>query len=139
MGSRVAVILCALASPALAVNVDLSASSKTYVVEDHDRSGQVSPGDVIVYSITLVDCGTESAARVVVTDPIPLGSRFVLGSIRWNGENVSDVDGYYSGPPRIQVTVSSLGAGEDHRQAVQFKVRIATDAEQVDSIRTKRG
>src|SRR5713226_1134332 len=80
-----AALLFAPAPAALAANPDLSASHATYVVEDQDRNGEVSPGDVIAYAITLANRGTEPALDVVLTDPIPLGSHFIRGSIRWNG------------------------------------------------------
>ncbi len=132
-----AALLFAPAPAALAANPDLSASHARYVVEDQDRNGEVSRGDVIVYTITLANRGTEPALDVVVTAPIPLGSRFIRGSIRWNGENVLDVDGYSSGPPRIALNVSSLPPGRAGDQVVQFKVMIATGREEVDSIRSE--
>ncbi len=130
----------AVTPPAAAGRAELSASRKTYVVEDYDRNGRVSPGDVIVYTITLVNGGAASADDVLVTDPIPAGTQFVPGSIRWNGEPVGDADGYSSGPPRIETRISVLPAtaGANH-QTIAFKARIATDLGSVTSIRNAAG
>ena len=105
--------------------VELSSSRKTYVVEDYDRNGKVSPGDVIVYTITLINTGTATAHDVTVSDAIPAYTDFVPGSIRMNDDAVADSDGFSSSPPRVEVNVGSLSSHLGSNQAtIKFKVKI---------------
>jgi uncharacterized repeat protein (TIGR01451 family) len=108
-----------------AAEIDLSSSRKTYVVEDYDRSGKVSPGDVIVYTITLINSGTATARDVTVSDAIPAYTDFVPGSIRLNDDAVADVDGYSSSPAHVEVHVGSLSSRLGSNQAsIKFRTRI---------------
>jgi uncharacterized repeat protein (TIGR01451 family) len=114
-----------LPSRARVAEIDLSTSRKTYVVEDYDRNGKVSPGDVIVYTITLINTGRGTAPDVVVSDPIPAYTDFVPGTIQLNDQPVADAEGYASYPPRIEVRIPSLSSRSGSNLAtIKFKTRI---------------
>ncbi len=46
------------------------------------NGGQLVPGDVIEYTITVSNSGQDPAANVVLSDPIPAGTSYVPGSLR---------------------------------------------------------
>jgi uncharacterized repeat protein (TIGR01451 family) len=128
------------ASPTVAAAglVDLTSSRKTYAVEDHDRSGQVSPGDVIVYTITVINTGREAAVDVVVTDPLPAETEFVPGTILWNDQPVADSVGYSTAPPRLELRVTSLPATTGtNEMTIRFKARIRSGTPSLSSVRNE--
>lgn len=99
-------------------------SRKTYVVEDYDRNGQVTPGDVIVYTITVVNGGATSATDVVVTDPIPADTDYQLGTVKLNSQMVPDGQAYSPAPPAVRVALGTLAP--NGQATVSFKARIRT-------------
>jgi uncharacterized repeat protein (TIGR01451 family) len=116
----------------------MAASRKTYVVEDHDRNGQVSPGDVIVYTVNLVNAGPEPARNVVVTDPIPANTDYLAGTIQRNGMPVADSGAYRESPPEIVVRVLSIDASGPGAQAtIGFKVRIRSTLDALTTVRNE--
>jgi uncharacterized repeat protein (TIGR01451 family) len=112
---------------------DLSQSRKTYAIEDLDRDGRPSPGDVVLYTITLVNSGDRPATNVVLKDPIPEHVTYVPGSILINGRPASDPadndDGEVDAvPPTITARIAELPAGAGANNAtVSFRVRIDPD------------
>ncbi|MGH7822132.1 MAG: OmpA family protein [Candidatus Binatia bacterium] len=117
---------------------ELRNSRKTYVVEDHDRNGQVSPGDVIVYTITLVNTGAQSVQNVVVSDPIPDNTDYVAGSTSVDRLPLSDSSAYATSPPSVVVPIASIGAGAGANQkTVSFKARIKPDLATAATIRNE--
>lgn len=116
----------------------MAGSRKSYVVEDHDRNGQVSPGDVIVYTITLVNGGAEPAREVVVSDPIPAYTDYVPNTLRVNGLPVADAAGYSVSPARVGVRIPAIGVGAGSSQAtINFKVRIRGDVTTAVTVRNE--
>ena len=61
---------------------DLSTSTKTVV--DADGDGKASAGEVLTYTITLVNTGDVSAA-LWLTDTLPAGVTYVDGTLTYNG------------------------------------------------------
>lgn len=57
------------------------------------NGGQVEPGDTLDYTVTLTNTGDDAASDVVVTDPIPVGTTFVPGSLEIDGAGKTDVAG----------------------------------------------
>jgi uncharacterized repeat protein (TIGR01451 family) len=113
----------------------MAGSRKTYVVEDHDRNGQVSPGDVIVYTITLVNSGVEPARNVIVVDPIPADTEFVPGTIVANGLPVADFSGFTPAPPQVVVRLASVGGSGAGPATISFKARIRPNLDTPTTIR----
>src|SRR4051794_10180782 len=78
------------------------------------NGGDVVPGDILEYTLTAVNSGQDAALNVIMTDPIPAGSSYVLNSLRISNTVKTDVANDYqaeylsTGPPR---TVFRLGSG----------------------------
>jgi uncharacterized repeat protein (TIGR01451 family)/MYXO-CTERM domain-containing protein len=60
---------------------DFSTSTKT-VADLTSGTTSAHPGDVLEYTITVVNSGTDIATNTVLTDPIPTGTTYVPGSLR---------------------------------------------------------
>jgi len=67
---------------------DLSTSSKS---AQDQNGGNLSPNDDILYTVTVTNSGTDDATVVVVTDPVPANTTFVMGSITLGGAGKTDV------------------------------------------------
>ncbi len=114
--------------------VDLSQSRKTYALEDRNGDGRPSPGDVLAYTVSVVNTGGGSITNLVVDDAIPAHTAYVPGSLSINGRPMSDAAGdddaeFVSSPvPAIRARAATLGSapGENHVD-VTFKVTIDTE------------
>lgn len=83
------VFLGGLLSSITSVRPVLSGSSKTYV--NLSRSdGRALPGDLIEYTLTVANNGSDGAVNVTVTDPLPTQVSFVPGSLRVTGPNAGN-------------------------------------------------
>lgn len=80
---------------------DLGQSRKTFAVKDNDRDGRPSPGDAIEYRILMVNSGSATIENVTVTDAIPAQTRYVRGTIKIDGQPMTD------------------GAGDDNAELVE--------------------
>jgi uncharacterized repeat protein (TIGR01451 family) len=114
--------------------IDLSQSRKTYALEDRNGDGRPSPGDVLVYTVSIVNTGTDPVTNLVVDDAIPAHTVYVPGSLAINGRPMSDAPGdddaeYMAAPvPAIRARAAQLGSvpGENHVD-VTFKATIDTE------------
>ena len=59
---------------------------------DYDSDGVVSPGDELQYLITISNDGLAEATGVILTDYIPLFTKFVKGSIETSQGSIQEVD-----------------------------------------------
>jgi uncharacterized repeat protein (TIGR01451 family) len=98
----------------------LDASTKEVV---DDNGGQVEPGDVLTYRITVINDGGAEATGVVLTDPVPAGTVYVPGSTTVAGVPMGDVaSGLRFG------TGDALGdVGAGRSVVVSFQVRVGLD------------
>ena len=110
---------------------DLSASRKTYAIQDLDRDGRPSPGDVMEYTVTLVNSGDTPITNLRVTDPVPDHTAYVQGTMMVNGQRVTDEPGddageYNPAPPTVIAMIPQLdGAGSGQNEAtVVFRVNV---------------
>lgn len=64
---------------------------KTFTDITHPPSGPLRPGDVIEYTVTTHNTGSDTGVDVVMTDPLPAGITYVPGSLQISS-------GYNQGP-----------------------------------------
>jgi uncharacterized repeat protein (TIGR01451 family) len=113
---------------------DLTQSRKSYAVQDLDRDGRPSPGDVLEYTVNLINSGTSAATNVVMEDPIPESTQYVPGSLVVGGQPVTDAeDGdageAVAGPPaKVVARVSQLDSAAG-RNEIAISFRVAIDKE----------
>ena len=126
---------------------DLSQSIKTSALRDMDRDGRTSPGDILEYTITMVNSGTQVVNNVQVVDPIPASTRYLAGTMTVNGRPVSDAPGddageIAAGPPEAVVArIESLapadpegGATAGAEGTMTFQVEIDREITAVTTI-----
>ncbi len=83
-------------------------------------------GDVLTYTIGYAVTGTNPATDLVIADPIPLGTAYVAGSLRWNGTALSDGPGdagtFEIAGNRVVFRLGDVAAGQSG--TVSFQVRV---------------
>lgn len=103
---------------------------KSATVSDPNGGNEPVPGATILYQIRIEVIGTGTAAALIVSDPIPLNTSYVAGSLELNGAVLSDQSdadaGAYDGaatPPQVTVRLGDLQA-TDGAQTIEFAVLI---------------
>ncbi len=103
--SLMAVVLAALlvSSAALAkplVSVSITAEKEVTVKKDNQKvtkkvaATRINPGDVVIYTLNYINSGDEAATKVVIDDPIPMGTVYLPGSAFGAGAEVTfSIDG----------------------------------------------
>ncbi len=97
-------------------NESIEATKTVVLVSDADSSGSVTPGDVLEYTIDLLNLG-DTVTNVVFTDPIPLNTTYVAGSLMAVPAGSTDD----SGDPLI-VQIPAILAG--NVVTIVFRVRV---------------
>lgn len=72
---------------------------------DHDNSGIIDPGDVLTYTITLENFGSD-AENVILIDALPAETTYVPNSLNSSLGTIDD-----SGVPVLQVSIDNLTPG----------------------------
>ncbi|XXX77231.1 hypothetical protein WMF30_00455 [Sorangium sp. So ce134] len=121
---------------------DLATSTKSVL---DLNGGGVAPGDTLEYTIIVANTGDDSAAEVVLNDPLPPGVTYVPGSLEITAgpnmggvtDDAGDDEGeYVDGARTVSVRLGngagaalggSLGVGET--TTVRFRVKIDPDTD----------
>lgn len=94
----IATVLVLLTAGAAQANVELTAVAQTEITTTNEAgqevttlspAGKVVPGDEVIYTINFVNSGTEPAADVVITNPIPQHMVFTQVEASPSGADVS--------------------------------------------------
>ncbi|HEX3529651.1 MAG TPA: CARDB domain-containing protein [Thermoanaerobaculia bacterium] len=93
----------------------LAAEKAAVLLTDADGDGVASPGDTLLYQITLTNQGNTAATGVVLTDAVPAGTAFVAGSLQTS-------QGTATGGSPLTVSLGELAAGAS--ASVSFRVTI---------------
>ncbi|HLX11968.1 MAG TPA: hypothetical protein VKS81_04065 [Bacteroidota bacterium] len=83
------------------------------------------PGDTVLYTITYANHGTGSASTIVITDPSPLNTTYVDGSVIWNNvaqTDIADGDATTVSGGFVTVNIGTLLTGGSG--TIKFKVII---------------
>ncbi|MFK7743276.1 MAG: hypothetical protein AB8H80_23370 [Planctomycetota bacterium] len=75
------------------------------------NGGDVEPGDVLEWLLTLRNTGNEIAEQTVLTDAIPANTGYLAGSTTVNGQPVADVAGASALPAGLSVASPGAGSG----------------------------
>ena len=101
-------------------NLQLAKSSNPAV-------GPLAPGDPVTYTLVLVNTGSTAANDVLITDPIPANTGYVLGSLILDAVPQTDPDDADTGHfdavgNRAVFDIGSLAAGVSHTMSFQVTV-----------------
>jgi fibro-slime domain-containing protein/uncharacterized repeat protein (TIGR01451 family) len=108
-----------VANPAVTpiVAAPVLALSKTDALHtDPNHDGYASPGEVVLYQLTLTNTGNTAATNVVLSDPLPSNATLEAGSLQTSAGTATEGD-------PVQVAVGTLAVGDT--VTVSFRVRIA--------------
>lgn len=86
-----------------------------HLLADADGNGLASPGDAVLYRITVTNDGNTGAAGVVLTDPLPAHATLVAGTVQTS-------QGAVSSENPVRVSLGEVAA--DSTATVSFQVRI---------------
>ena len=90
-------------------------------------AGPLDPGDSVTYTMVVSNTGSASATDVLVTDPIPANTGYVLGSLTFDAAAQSDPDdgdtGHFDAVAnRTVFDIGSLAAGASHTLTFQVVI-----------------
>ena len=88
-----------------------------FLVYDTDRSGTITPGDILEYALTLINAGTRDATELMLSDTPDPKTRFLVGTAQ------TSIGVAHSGDSGASVSVGTLGAFGGHAR-VSFRVQI---------------
>jgi uncharacterized repeat protein (TIGR01451 family) len=94
----------------------LAAAKTDALALDAGGDGEASPGDELLYVVTVTNGGNTAALGVALTDPIPEHTAVVAGSVQAS-------QGEVTGEDPVTVALGEIPAGET--ATVSFRVRIA--------------
>jgi uncharacterized repeat protein (TIGR01451 family) len=109
----------------LAVQAATLALVKTAAILDPFGGTRPVPGAIITYSIAASVTGSGSLANLVITDPIPVGTTYEVGTITLQTSvltDAADTDVADYNGTRISVAAGNVPAGQT--RTVTFKVKI---------------
>ena len=113
------------ASGYLLVNAATVALTKSATIADPFGGSTSVPGAVITYTLVATVTGTGTLSNLVLNDPIPANSQYIVNSITLGGVALTDVadpdQGNFNGS-RISVAVGNVPAGQT--RTVTFQVRV---------------
>lgn len=99
-----------------------------------DNGGDVEPGDLLTYTFSMENIGFDPAEQVVLTDDIPAGTTYVMGSLLVNGQAQSDAKDSDLAEIQGQTITARVGAmanagmggvlNLNDSATVSFKVRV---------------
>ncbi|MFN8485318.1 MAG: hypothetical protein U0768_19950 [Anaerolineae bacterium] len=98
----------------------INATKQDFLAVDADNNGVASPGDTLLYVVTLRNTGNAAAVNVQFTDTPDTNTALVPGSVQTSQGSVT---GGNSGTPPVSVLVGTLPAGAT--ATISFRVRIA--------------
>ncbi len=94
--------------------IDLSASSK------EASSSQADPGEIITYTLTLSNTGEQIDRPVAISDTLPVGLNYLLGSLQSSHGSVDD-----SSAPTLYWTGNLI---DSSTVTIQYKATVAQEA-----------
>ncbi|OXM15050.1 hypothetical protein CGZ75_13285 [Paenibacillus herberti] len=94
-----------LSGGALSNTVSLPASSPNVSIAKSASASSAAVGDVLTYTLTLLNSGASPISGVIVSDPLPPELVFQTGSVTVNGTSVSGAN------PNTGISIGNIAAG----------------------------
>ena len=116
---------------------DLSGFLKTYEVIGGDGTGRATVGQTIEWTLVILNRGAVPATGVRISDDLPSRSRYVPGSLRLDGQPLSDDADRDPGQvvdDRVDVEVGEVGPGEAREVRYQTVVERGPTVENLATV-----
>lgn len=108
-------------TPFAGVSLD-PATKVDSLLDDADGNGEYSPGDTLLYTVTIWNEGTTDATGVVFTDTPDPNTTLVVGSVTTTKGNV--IIGNNPGDMWVEVNVGTLLAGGPASETVTISIHV---------------
>ena len=98
---------------------------KSYTISDPFGGSEPVPGAFVTFTLNTQVAGSGSVSNLVVTDPIPAGSRYVPGSLTLESApltDAADTDNGRASSTGIEVRLGDLPGGS--QRAITFRIQI---------------
>jgi uncharacterized repeat protein (TIGR01451 family) len=105
----------------LVIQPALEATKQASLFGDADKNGVVSPGDTILYDITIRNTGNLTATGVTYSDTPDSNTTLEVGSVQ---TSVGAVTGGNAGTPPVTVNIGTIPVGAS--AMISYKVKIIT-------------
>ncbi|MGB9600766.1 MAG: DUF11 domain-containing protein, partial [Myxococcota bacterium] len=90
--------------------------------QKHVDKLEASAGEILTYTIDVINTGSADATNTVVTDLLPANTTYVPNSTYLDGTLVADING--NSPLFTGMNIGTVSSGVGNRRRIQFKVRI---------------
>ncbi len=111
-----------------ASGLGLAMNKKILTVVDPYGGAVVMPGSILTYQITVSMNGAGSATGLVISDPIPVNTTYVLGSITTTVGGVvtavPDATGYVASTNSVSVSLGNIVAPPASTSMITFRVTV---------------
>lgn len=98
---------------------------KAQQIVDPNGGSSALPGALITYTLTASYAGSVPTSGGLIEDPIPAGTRYVPGSLKLNGANLTDAaddDPGKADEAGVRISIGALSARSD--VVISFQVRV---------------
>ncbi len=90
--------------------------------QKHVDKLEASAGEILTYTIDVINTGSQDATNVIITDTLPANTTYVPNSTYLDGSLVPDVGG--NSPLFSGMNIGTVKVGITYRKRIQFKVKI---------------
>ena len=99
--------------------IETDASGET--VTRLEQASKVVPGDIVIYTVSFSNTGSEPAENVVITNPVPRHMEYVEGTAFGPGADISfSIDGGQSWGTPDELVVTALDGSQRPAQAADY-------------------
>lgn len=99
--------------------IETDASGET--VTRLEQASKVVPGDIVIYTVSFSNTGSEPAENVVITNPVPRHMEYVEGTAFGPGADISfSIDGGQSWGAPEELVITALDGSQRPAQASDY-------------------
>ncbi|MFN8486441.1 MAG: hypothetical protein U0350_02550 [Caldilineaceae bacterium] len=109
----------------------LTITNKDFLFNDADNNNLVSPGDKLLYAITVVNAGNATAHQIQIADIPDPNTTLLVGTVKLDKGVISQ--GNNAGDDRVRITLDSLAPGERALLSLQVSINTQVNDTQVQN------
>ncbi|MBX3016078.1 MAG: DUF11 domain-containing protein [Caldilineaceae bacterium] len=118
-------------TPPATATPQLIIGKRDLLASDVDENNQVTPGDTLLYVITLANSGSVPATQIQLVDKPDAQTTLVIGSVQHNSGNV--VQGNTPGDSQVVFSLETLAPGAQVILSFQVQINSQVNAPQIQN------